>query len=689
MSLRLRRLLAGALTLGLAALALAWWRGSGSARGSSLLLITIDTLRADRVGAYGAGAGATPGLDALAARGLVFEQARAAVPLTLPSHATLLSGLEPPHHGVRDNGLYVFPEAPATLATHLHAAGYATAAFVGAFVLDRRFGLARGFDLYDDRVERDERRAGGLESERRAEIVVAAARAWITAQRRPFFAWVHVYDAHAPYAAPDAWAARFPGQPYEAEIAYVDAQLTGLIEDARRASAGRVVTVVTADHGEGLGEHGERTHGFFVYESTLRVPLIMAGPGLPRGQRRPGLVRGCDLLPTLLAHLGLAVPDGLDGRDVLRGPPGRDAYAETLYPRSLGLAPLHALRVGALKLIQAPRPELYDLDADPGETRDLAADAARRAPLERALAHLLERQSDAAAPGAPEVEERLRALGYVAAAPAAATPASAADPKDGLVLWQRVEAAVAAEARGDLATARGELQVALAAAPDNLALRRLLAGVLRRDHDERGAAELLSDTAAAAGRDAVAWHERALSLAALGQLDQARRAEERALALNPSLPEPRNHLGVLLAQLGDPQAALVAFERTLVLDPNNARAWNNRANALRDLGRVDDARAAYLRALALAPRDPDPRNGLAVLAVQAGQAQEAERLLREVLALDASYDDARLNLAVALVKQGRIDEARLALDELLRRGPHVTLATRARDLRAALLASAP
>jgi Flp pilus assembly protein TadD len=437
-----------------------------------------------------------------------------------------------------------------------------------------------------------------------------------------------------------------------------------------------------------LGEHGERTHGFFVYESTLRVPLVMAGTGLPRGVRRPGLVRGCDLVPTLLAHLGLPVPDGLDGRDVLNGPAGREAYAETLYPRSLGLAPLHALRVGPLKLIAAPRPELYDLSSDPAEAHDLSSDAPRRASLERALQALLERQSDSVAPGSPEVEERLRALGYVASAPAAAPTETAVDPQDGLALWQRVEKAVAAEARGEAAGAIAELQAAVAAAPGNAALRRLLAGALRRSRDARAAAQVLSDADALQSRDAVAWHERALSLAELGRTDDARRAEEHALALNPTLPEPRNHLGVLLARLGDAPAALAAFERALELDPNNARAWNNRANVLRDLGRPGEARTAYARAMELAPRDPDPRNGLGVLAVQTGDAAGAERLFREVPGLDPGYDEARLNLAVALVKQGRLDDARLALQELLRRQPEPTLAGRARGLAADLAQAA-
>ena len=295
----------------------------------SVLLVTIDTLRADRVGAYGGPAGLTPNIDALAAQGAVFEEALASVPLTLPSHATILSGLEPPHHGVRDNGTYVFPEGRETLATRLQAAGYATGAFMAAYVLDRRFGLARGFTHYDDAIDRRQEGASILESERRGETVVAAAEEWLGGQHGPYFAWVHLYDPHAPYDPPSPFREKHAGALYDGEVAYADACVGRLLEAARRPAAGNLVVVVLSDHGESLGEHGERTHGFFVYQSTLRIPLIAAGPGVPT-RRVPGLARTADVTPTILRLLGMDPLPQIDGMDLLAAGRPRESYAETL-----------------------------------------------------------------------------------------------------------------------------------------------------------------------------------------------------------------------------------------------------------------------------------------------------------------------------------------------------------------------
>jgi arylsulfatase A-like enzyme len=375
---------------------------------ASVLLVTIDTLRADRVGAYGAGPGRTPQIDALAAQGLVLEDAWAPVPLTLPSHATILSGLEPPHHGVHDNGAYVFPNEPATLATVLAGRGYATGAFVGAYVLDRRFGLARGFAHYDDRIERNAQGASVLESERRGGEVAAAAEAWIGAQTKPFFAWVHFYDPHAPYDPPSPQREAFAGRAYEGEVAYADASFGRVLAAARARAGERLLVAVTADHGEGLGEHGERTHGFFVYGATLRVPLVLAGPGFPPGERRRGIARSADILPTLLARLAVPPPPRLDGVDLLGARPN-EAYAESLYPQTLGWAPLRALRVGSLRYVDAPRPELYDLADDPGETRNRLAERSQEAERLRAALAALRAQERAPSRAGLSVEtaERL------------------------------------------------------------------------------------------------------------------------------------------------------------------------------------------------------------------------------------------------------------------------------------------
>jgi arylsulfatase A-like enzyme/thioredoxin-like negative regulator of GroEL len=655
--------LASALTL--AALAARGRMGRAGTRRASVVLLTIDTLRADRLGAYGGKGARTPNLDALAARGVVFEEALASVPLTLPSHSTILSGLAPPRHGVRDNGTYVFPEGRETLATVLKARGYATGAFVGAYVLDRRFGLARGFDLYDDQIERRAEGASVLESERRCDAVVDAAAGWIARQTTPFLAWVHLYDPHAPYDPPPPFREPYAGHLYDGEVAYADSCAGRLI--AAAGSRGPVAIVVVGDHGEALGEHGERTHGFFVYQSTLRVPLIVAGPGIGRGERRRDPAQTVDVTPTILGLLGAPAPTGLDGTDLLSRPADRPIYAETLYPRSMGWAPLHSLRAGPLKYIEAPRPELYDLDADPGESRDLAAarpgDASR---LREALATFRgEDRPVAAASVAPEVAERLRALGYAAGASEGAPAQTLKDPKDAVGLWRDFEESIWAEARGDRDTAITGLRDLVRREPANTTFRRSLASGLRRAGKDAEAAALLDANALA--DDPLAWHERAVVLGAASRVEDAIRAEDRAIALNPLLPEPYNHRGVLEARRGHMEAALGDFEKAVALDPNNARAWNNRANALRTLGRREEAASSYKNAARLAPGDPDPLNGWGVLAAETGDLPAAASAFQRVLEIDPSYSEAAVNLAFVEARQGRTADARSRLQRLLAR----------------------
>ena len=391
-----------------------------------VLLVTIDTLRADALGCYGRANAATPVLDALAGRGVRFGTAIAPAPLTGPSHASILTGLVPVRHGVRDNGGYVLPEAVPSMAESFHGAGYRTAAFVSGFPLARRFGLARGFDAYDDHFPRgrDARRAPYVE--RDAAATTDAVLRWLDEGSGPFFAWVHYYDPHAPYEPPEPWATRFAGRPYDGEVAFVDAQLGRLLDRlGAKGIAANSIVLVTADHGESLGEHGEETHGIFVYDATVRVPLVAAGPGLPRGTVSRTLARLIDVAPTLLDLAGLEALPGTDGRSLRRaaagGGPEEPAYVESLSPLlHLGWSPLHAWRTRRWKLIDAPRAELYDLEADPSERRNVAAehrdvvDALRR-PLQAAMA--AQGPSAARAVDA-ETSERLAALGYLSGATA-------------------------------------------------------------------------------------------------------------------------------------------------------------------------------------------------------------------------------------------------------------------------------
>jgi arylsulfatase A-like enzyme len=384
---------------------------------SGLVIITLDTTRADRLPAYGFGSVATPAIDALVSRGAVFDEAVSVAPLTLPAHTSLFTGLYPANHGVRENGSRPLDRSHATLAGVLHDRGFHTAAFVGSIVLAADRGLSAGFDVYDDGGERGapapHRRDGGE--------VVDRARAWIGGlDGKPFFLWVHLYDVHAPQALPMEFR-RASGDRYEGGIAYVDAQIGRLLDAlGRRRLSSKTVIVVAGDHGESLGEHGENEHGIFLYESTLRVPLVVCVPGVA-ARRVAAVTSLVDVFPTVLQLLGIApsVPhDGVSLVPALTGGrlPNRAIYAESMYAARFGWGPLRMIRDREFKFIDAPRPELYDLEADPVEGQNLAdAHSAIAAALKR---ELLAMDVDVSVRGdaarlPPDRLQALQALGYV------------------------------------------------------------------------------------------------------------------------------------------------------------------------------------------------------------------------------------------------------------------------------------
>jgi choline-sulfatase len=510
--------------------------------------VTIDTLRADRLGAYGDTAARTPNLDRLARESVVFEKAYSPAPITLPAHASLMTGLLPPAHGVRGNGTFALGEGPRTLAEALAAKGWQTAAFVGAFPLARRFGLARGFAHYDDTMPR----APGIHfefAERRAPEVVAAARAWLAAHPGPTFLWVHVFDPHAPYDPPAPFAG---GDGYRGEIAAVDAALGPLLADWE--ARGPALTVVTADHGEAFGEHGEESHSLFVYDTTLHVPLLVRGPGLaPR--RAPGPVSLADVGATVLAAVGA---EGLPGRDLLKDGAAEPLYAETLAPRlEFGWSDLRSLRDGRLKYVRAPRAELYDVEADPGETRDLAptrvADANR---LEGALQALLARTGERSGSRAadPEAAERLRALGYVQGP---GGEGSGADPKDKVEVARRI-ARAAGPFPDQAAAARVYGEIA-ALDPGNPLVEMRLADALLRSG--RAAESLAPFRRVVAGkpRSADPYVGLATALAELGRLPEAERVLSDALGVEPASGQVHFNLGEIARARGDLAAARDAY----------------------------------------------------------------------------------------------------------------------------------
>lgn len=406
----------------------------GAAAGYNVLLVTIDTARRDRFGCYGDDDARTPCVDGLAADGVRFADAVTSVPLTLPSHTTLMTGFYPPSHHVHDNGVDALGPDPATLAGVLSDHGYATGAFVGAFVLDARFGLDRGFDTYDFAVDQDGYRASMPDfNERAADTVTDAALAWLAAQTStpdapPFFGWLHYFDPHLPYTSPLAALPGFAGRPYDAEVAHVDQQLQRVIDWLDRTGLReRTLVVVTADHGEAFGEHGELTHGMFIYEATMAVPLVMSCPSLFAGPVvHDGPVVGLvDLRPTIEDLLGIATDDAVDGLSLLGDVPAdRTIYMETAGPRRMaGCAALHGLRSNVAKYIQAPESEYYDLKQDPAEANNLFPQLADQlGPLQdQLLARLTGRPASTATARSLTEDEvrRLGSLGYtITATPA-------------------------------------------------------------------------------------------------------------------------------------------------------------------------------------------------------------------------------------------------------------------------------
>ena len=673
------------------------------AHGFNLLLVTLDTVRADHVGVWGYGPAETPNLDRLAAQGVRFAEAEAVAPLTLPSHATILSGLLPPRHGLRNNGLGCFPRAPPTLATNLAGAGYRTGAFVSAFVLDHRYGLDRGFQIYDDDVPRDS--VAGLDARRSGNLTVDRALAWLDRQGSgPFFLWVHLYDAHAPYAPPEPFATRFAAAPYDGGVAEDDLQLGRLLTDLeRRGLTATTVVAVAADHGEELGEHGELTHGLLLYEPSLHVPLIVRAPGLlPAGSVVTTPVSLVDVAPTLAGLLGrpLEEPDGRrpDGRDlsaviVRRAQPGAaDLYAESMYGTCFGWSPVEAIRRADLKYIAAPRPELYDLAGDGRETVNLVA---RKAPEASQLATAL--TDLASTPGQPtpaaetidpEARAKLLSLGYLAGA-SLSNPAPGhvgLDPKDAIVLLRRFEEAHAAFVAGRTGEARQEFEHLVAADPDNPVFVSQLAEVCRRGGDLTRAVDLYRRAVAIAPSDRDARYNLAVTLQEAGHGNQAFAALKDAIRLDPGRPEAHNALGIALALRGDLESARAEFARTVELDPHDARAFNNLANVLRDLKRPDEAEAAYRRAIELDPGYADPLNGLGTLEVQRDRPAAAVPYFERALAASPAMHEARLNLGIAEELSGHAPAAAAAFRTFLQETEGIREFARQREAARILLA---
>ena len=667
---------------------------AGSPRSSSperpnVLLVTIDTLRADHVGCYGDKEASTPAIDELAARGVRFETAVAHAPLTGPSHASILTSQIPPGHGFRNNSGFTLSPEVRTAAEDFRQAGYRTAGFVSGFPLDRRFGFDRGFETYDDHLPKGNDRRRTPYVERAADATTDAVLRWLapsmSAQASPrWFLWVHYYDPHAPYEPPGELAEQFRRAPYDGEIAFVDRQLARLIRalDARNET-GRTLILVTADHGESLGEHGEGTHGIFLYDATIRVPWVMAGPRVPAGRVSRTVARSIDVLPTLADYAGLPSRRDVDGRSLRAAADGREmsdaaSYAESLYPElELGWAPLYAWRTAGSKFIRAPHPEFYDLENDASETNNrIAGERARAEALDGKLEEALRRAPPPVASRSvdPDAAERLRALGY-ASGGRASGPAGASlrDPKDGIHLLPRLN-------RG-MSAARTEPELAI----------RELTSVLQEDAGLYMARRTRAVAYAAAGRHELAISDlRALdkegqltpedavvlgdNLASAGRLDEAALVLERAARENPTFVQPLVSLAEVRIQARKYDEAAALCDKVLTIVPDHieaTRRLGDLALLKEDLG---TASARYSRILELDPGDVPAMTKLGVVRMRTGQMERAMQLFRQAIEREPRNADALLYLAGALASGGRPADALPYFERALDAAPPSTLA---------------
>jgi choline-sulfatase len=665
------------------------WLLVAAAPSPNVLLVTIDTLRADHVGAYRYALGATPTIDRLAREGVLLEDAVAQVPMTRPSHACLLTGRYPFEHGLRDNASGPLAAGTPTLASLMRARGYDTAAFVGAYPVSRPSGLDRGFDEFDDPFgggEMSTTRAA--RSERPAAEVVDRAIQWLRKPRAaPFLLWVHLFDPHVPYEPPPPFRQRFAKSPYDGEIAYADAQLGRLIAalDAtgRRAST---LVIVTSDHGEGLGEHGENEHMLFVYDTTLHVPLVLSWPGtLPASARVRGQFRSIDLLPTVLALVGAppAATSGASRAEILRAGgqiPDNESYAESLYGQlHFGYAPVTAIRTEGWKYVDLPRAELYRVSDDPHEEHNLLdTRASVAAALRTRLAALPARGTPtAAAPGAarvdPDAAERLAALGYLGGATAAATGASGADPKDKVREFTAYEQGMRDALRRfhdrDLKGAIRILEPLSRSSAESFNVEYYLGRSLLESGRHGDAVAPLQRAVALAPTVGAAYIHLARAYVGAGRPADARATLEQGLTVAPSNAELHYALGRLLLQAGAVAPARAALERAKALDARDARIRADLSTAYRNSGDVAKARAEAEEAVRLDARSSDARVALGLALGALGQETEAAAALGAALRLDPHHPDALFYLGIIDLRAGRKEEARQHLEALLARHP--------------------
>lgn len=637
---------------------------------TNVLLVTIDTLRADRLSCYSPKFVQTPRIDALAARGVLFERAFAHDPTTLPSHTNILLGQTSLVHGVNENGLSIIPKESMTLAKLLKSKGYATGAFVSAFPLDSRFGLNLGFDLYDDHYPA--KPALGFDyAERKAERTIEAALAWISLQKGKWFCWVHLWDPHFPYAPPEPYASRFPQDPYSGEVAYIDASLGKLLETGEKKGwSSQTFIVLTGDHGESLGEHGELTHSYFAYNSTIWIPLIMAGPGT-KASRVKNYVCHVDIFPTVCDVLGIGKPLALQGESLAPFLKGKTKKPVPIYFEALqanmdnGWAPLRGIIENGKKYIDLPIPEFYDLERDFDEQTNLA-EKVDLSPFKKKL-EAVEKASAATSRSQGtraidrETRDRLKSLGYIVSPIVQKKKMYGRedDLKTLRPLRQKLEQASQWDRVGRSADAARLFEEVIQTRKDFSAAYDLLFQSYRKQGRIEEGLQVLEKGFNANPDNYGFVTKYGLALVKEGRFKRGAEILEKALGLFTQDAEVWNSLGLAYWKQGDLERALKYFKQALALDPNDA-IYNDNLGSLyvvmamkaKNQDNLQQAIGYFKTSINRDPSLASAYNGLAGAYSVSGKTAEAIVQWEKAVDLDPKYDFAVYNLAFAYLDKG-------------------------------------
>jgi arylsulfatase A-like enzyme/Tfp pilus assembly protein PilF len=652
-------------------------KGIGRFPGMNVLLFTLDTTRADHIGCYGYPNVRTPNIDGLAADGFLFKNATAQAPLTLPSHSSIFTGTYPFVHGVRDNGGFYLEPEKVTLAEVLKQKGWATSAFVGAFVLDSRWGLNQGFDHYYDNFDFAKYKKISLDSVQRegGEVIKPFFDWFKTNGDRRFFSWIHLYDPHTPYEPPEPYKSEYSGRPwglYDGEIAYVDSLIGKVLEGLReKGILDKTIIVIVGDHGESLGEHGESSHAFFIYDATVSVPLIVKLPASKlKAKIVDAQVENVDIMPTLLDLLGIAVPKEVQGRSLVpllaggRAGADRMAYSESYYPRyHYGWSELKSLRTARYQYIQAPRPELYDIVRDPMERTNIFGQNSSQA--ERFIKEMKRIEERSRARGdeskAPrqldgDTMEKLKALGYVGGFTSSSKLSRStglADPKDKIHLYNKLKQAEGDSANREYDDALKKLNEVIAEDPGIMEARQVRGQIYTElDRYEeavgecRAALEIDPEYSAAIFTMAQAYRK-------LKKFEEAAAGFRRLIQLDPKDPKPYMNLGEISIDTGDFDAAISHLEKALAADPeHSAVAHNLLGSAYLEKKMLEPAEREIRKSLEMRPQIPDAHYNLGLLYEEKGDLQKAEEEYRKEIEIHPGAHPAYFNLALLLAKAG-------------------------------------